>query len=565
MDVDDFLTYQLSEIYFANADWPQNNTRIWRRRLTVPDAGLPRGMDGRWRWFLFDVDLGVAHPWASGYTEDTLGIALSPTGRGGFDTPWATAFLRALVRNPGFKRDFLNAGADLANSWFKSTRAVALVDAMEAELKPAMGEHIRRWQSCGGSLAAWQQRVQVMRTFAQNRTTYLRQSMTARLAPAGTALLTVDVAHAETGTGRVNRLVLSTNLPGVTPPLFPWHGVYFRNNPIELEAVPAIGYRFVAWKGLSTTSRVATVTLTNTLSVQAEFVAADQDLTALVLTELDYHPPVRDGVDGERFEFIELQNSGQVPLDLGGLAFTAGIGFTFTNGTVLEPGAFLVLTSSRGDFASVYPDVVVRGEFSGRLDNGGETLTLGYPGGLTVWSVTFDDAPPWPAGTDGGGLSLQRVNRRADCQDPANWSAASPAPGADLAVSYRDSDGDGMPDFWETANYMNRLDALDASQDPDGDRLSNLGEFLAGTRPRDAASVFRIETVRLSHAARALLFSFTARSNKSCVVQCSGSLSGGTWTNYAVVPSLAVERQISITNAINGSQLFFRLGASASP
>ncbi len=163
LDLDNFILYQLCEVYFANADWPQNNTRVWRRRLAAPDLTQPRGLDGRWRWLLFDVDLGAGHPWSAGYTENTLAVALSPTGRAGFDTPWATAFLRALIRNPNFKSAFLNTAADLLNSSFLPAHAVALVDAMAAELQPAMDEHLRRWRSCGGLVSTWRERVQVLR------------------------------------------------------------------------------------------------------------------------------------------------------------------------------------------------------------------------------------------------------------------------------------------------------------------------------------------------------------------------------------------------------------------
>jgi Mg-chelatase subunit ChlD len=46
-----------------------------------------------------------------------------------------------------------------------------------------------------------------------------------------------------------------------------------------------------------------------------------------------------------------------------------------------------------------------------------------------------------------------------------------------------DYDGDGMDDDWEIANRLDYLDAGDANSDPDGDRLNNLNEFLAGTDP----------------------------------------------------------------------------------
>ena len=52
-------------------------------------------------------------------------------------------------------------------------------------------------------------------------------------------------------------------------------------------------------------------------------------------------------------------------------------------------------------------------------------------------------------------------------------------------ASARDSDKDGMPDVWEDAHGFNKFDPSDATQDADGDGLSNRDEFLAGTDPRN--------------------------------------------------------------------------------
>lgn len=54
-----------------------------------------------------------------------------------------------------------------------------------------------------------------------------------------------------------------------------------------------------------------------------------------------------------------------------------------------------------------------------------------------------------------------------------------------------DSDGDGIPSSWESTYsgspaYMSDSDATDASEDPDGDFLTNLQEYLAGTSPTNA-------------------------------------------------------------------------------
>ncbi len=52
----------------------------------------------------------------------------------------------------------------------------------------------------------------------------------------------------------------------------------------------------------------------------------------------------------------------------------------------------------------------------------------------------------------------------------------------------RDSDGDGMPDWWEEKYGLNLYNPEDGGLDPDGDMFSNYEEFLAGTDPRDSAS-----------------------------------------------------------------------------
>src|SRR5204862_8282393 len=83
-------------------------------------------------------------------------------------------------------------------------------------------------------------------------------------------------------------------------------------------------------------------------------------------------------------------------------------------------------------------------------------------------------------------LIAQDTNRHSGVSNP--FTAGLPL----------DSDGDGIPDDWELAYGFNPFDPSDASQDADGDGLTNVQEFLAGGDPLGNESRMRIQQVRVS-------------------------------------------------------------------
>ncbi|MFP6873784.1 MAG: lamin tail domain-containing protein, partial [Verrucomicrobiales bacterium] len=144
----------------------------------------------------------------------------------------------------------------------------------------------------------------------------------------------------------------------------------------------------------------------------------------LVVSEIMYHPA---GAGME--EFIELMNiSDSTTLDLTGISFTSGISFSFAVGTVLAPGARLIVTGSHFLAGSA-------------LSNGGETIKIDDATGSTVQEFAYDDRAPWPEETDGTGHSLVLINpvTNPDPGDPANWrSSALPggSPGSSDSTSF---------------------------------------------------------------------------------------------------------------------------------
>ncbi len=167
-------------------------------------------------------------------------------------------------------------------------------------------------------------------------------------------------------------------------------------------------------------------------ALQELYIAFPQDFSTLKVTEIHYKP-LGDGTDGSggSYEFIELKNTGTVPLNLTGFSFSDGIDFTFENGTVIKAGGFIVVASNAAKFTERYefnPD----GEFSGQLANDGETITLADNSGNVIVSITYDDKAPWPVEADKNGNSLVSSDavKKQDQNDPANWTSSSDVHGS---------------------------------------------------------------------------------------------------------------------------------------
>ena len=199
-----------------------------------------------------------------------------------------------------------------------------------------------------------------------------------------------------------------------------------------------------------------------------------QGLGLLVLTELCYNPP-----GGDAFEFLELQNTGATTLDLTGCVFTDGIGYTFPNGTMIAPGAFLIVARN--------PSGGALGPYTGKLDNDGETLTLSDALGQPIWSFTYGVLPPWPSSGSGSLHFLSGAQSSV-----TSWFAGTSTPGSHPA-------------------------------DADGDGLSNLAEQAAGTDAGNPTSVFKITAI-IRNGDGSVTCTFPAIAGKTYRIETSSDL-----------------------------------------
>jgi len=124
-----------------------------------------------------------------------------------------------------------------------------------------------------------------------------------------------------------------------------------------------------------------------------------------------------------------------------------------------------------------------------------------------------------------------------------------------------DSDGDGMPDEWESANGFEPGNSDDAGDDADLDNQSNRDEYLAGTDPHATNSVLKIDNISQISFGKFKL-QFKAASNKTYSVEFVDTPPGSNWTRLAEFVATATNHQSELIDTIapnSSGKRFYRL------
>lgn len=146
MDIDEFIDYHAAQMWTGNVD--MGNIKYYR-------IG-----EGKWRWILYDTDLALT---VANY--DSVSEQLNPAGTGSDDL-FSTELIVGLMKNPGFRDQFLRRMAWQAENIWNAEQLLERIDYLENLVRPDMERDIARW---GESLRFWNDKLSYFRYVVRNR------------------------------------------------------------------------------------------------------------------------------------------------------------------------------------------------------------------------------------------------------------------------------------------------------------------------------------------------------------------------------------------------------------
>jgi len=232
MDVRNYTDYIQMEMFCSNTSWG-HNIGCWRAKNDT----------ARFRWEPFDLDRGFYMANSGGMD---MAFFTSINGASYSNPSWATLWMRKMLQNENYKKEFYTRFADHLYVTFNPVTINKRIDQYAGRIRAEIPYHVARWagtiSSYGNglpSVAFWENEVVQLRAYAGARPAHLYDNLNTYFGLSGTSVLQLNVSSLPAGTIRIH---------DIRVPDYLWSGKYFKNVPIHLTAEPKIGFNFIRWE-----------------------------------------------------------------------------------------------------------------------------------------------------------------------------------------------------------------------------------------------------------------------------------------------------------------------------
>lgn len=440
LDADNFIDYLITQVYVRNGDWPIRNYYMLRR--SGPDST-------GFKFFVWDAEFSLDQG------RNASPTSITPDGPGLVYLALDSSEAFRVQFSDRVQQHFAPGGAYYVNpenpTWDPERPAdnvpAALYASLVSEIFSPLAAETARW----GDDSAFRPNLLIrdeewlatalfnlqsfFPTRSQTLVDELRRIEFYRDAP------TFSVAGGRVDTGTA--LEIDSGMDGLVYYTLDGTDPRMPDGTLSPTAIPYDGPIEIRDRVTVTARNVSIDRWTAKASSQYFTDVAPVDVDSLRIAEVNYNPhDARTeigelNVDNDAFEFIEIVNVSDGPLDLNGVRLVSidgeGVEFQFGDQT-LGFGQRVVIPRDREAFLSRYgdPTRLARGigsdtsqwAYQGRLRNSSERITLQTPNGATIQRLVYSDASPWPLRSDGGGSSLEVVALNADLDDPQNYRAS---------------------------------------------------------------------------------------------------------------------------------------------
>lgn len=234
IDLNSFTNYWASMIYNANGDWPANNIMVWKEKV----------VGGKWRYAVMDQD-NSSNTGFNNQNDTDYNTLAQVTDENSLNWPNhknSTLTFRKLLENDKFRNEYIQRTCSFIHLIYNEERTHHMIDSIQNMIDPYMEQHINKWaadNSGGGTYLNWQGWVNEFRDFFTGRPGFMRTFINDEFNLNGTYQLQLNYDEDTGGRVRINSNLMETP--------YNYSGLYFKDIPVVVTAVPKPNYVFAYW------------------------------------------------------------------------------------------------------------------------------------------------------------------------------------------------------------------------------------------------------------------------------------------------------------------------------